>query len=125
MVLETRADTATWSRGLRGACGEMVEYSDMGSEMEWSFTPFCDGAAAGGDFPGCMGGRGARYLTLPGCGWCGGVVGFTGCTPTGMGGAGDLKDFGFGEILGLGDSNGGDAGPRAAGERATEDGLSV
>lgn len=139
MVLETRADTATCSRGLTGAWGEIVEYSDMGSDEANSFTPFCDtsfnplsfilspgdGAVGRGDFPGCAGGWGARYLTLLDCTCCGGVAGLAGWTPVGMGGAGDLKDLGFGDILGLGGSPDGDVGPREAEGRAGEGKLSV
>lgn len=102
----------------------MVEYSDVGSN---SFTPFCDasrnipsldGAVDRGDFPGCVGGWGARYLTLLLCAGCRDGVGVAGWTPVGIGGAGDLKDLGFGEILGLGGSVDGDVGPREAEGRA-------
>lgn len=133
-VLETKAGTATFSPGLTGAWGEMVEYSDMGSDKVNSFTPFC-GASFNilsfilslgdrGDFPGCVGGGGARYLTLPGSAGCRGVVGLAGCTPAGMGGAGDLNDLGLGEILGLVGSPDG-AGSREAEGRAVEGKLSV
>lgn len=85
MVLETRADTVTWDVGLAEGRGEIVEYSGAASEETTGCTPFCDasfkdfledklsfslsppdGAVEGSDLdnPGCIGGRGALYLTL-------------------------------------------------------------
>lgn len=80
----------------------------MGSNGGSSLSLFCGATFLSvsspgdrGGFPACPGGWGARYLTLPGSAGCGGVVGLTGCTPVGMGGAGALKDLGLGEIVGL------------------------
>lgn len=74
MVLETRADTVARSPGLIGARGEMVEYSDMGSDrgkslslFSASFLLFISPPGDSGGISGCAGGRGARYLTLQGC----------------------------------------------------------
>lgn len=68
--------------------------------------------------PGWTGGRGARYLTLAGLvDWVGEACSFVG-DPAGIGGAGDLTDFGLG-VSGLGC----DGPPEAWGLRGPEKGC--